>query len=401
MTKGTSRQARLARQAIADRKLRRNRRIRSAISLVATVVLSGVFYRLGVLHHIEPAFTLLESRLEEKKGTSDVALVVIDDPDYKKLFQSKSPLDTNALLSVINAIATGRPRLIGVDIDTSDAQFKDIAIPTWWPPIIWHRGVKDNLTEDIQLDQLRPANILGSRDPLNSNSGLVLLIDTEDNVTRRYQRLINTTEGLLPSFPWVVASRFNPTLTQTLTPSSDQLTIRYSKGADRFRFNASEVLKLAEGSGWANHSPIEGRIVLFGGEYGSFDRHETPLGRMTGVEVLANAVETELSGGGHHPPSNVVLILLLVVEGLVPVLIFHAFESKVIKPLVLSIAVMTIISLTVSILIYHSLMLLPYFLFMFLIILIYQGFETFRHRTIIEVYEEATEPKSDPRKHPK
>jgi CHASE2 domain-containing sensor protein len=401
MVKGTSRQARRARQTIADRKLRRNRRIRSALSLIVAVILSAVFYRLGVLHHIEPAFDQLEARLEEKRETSDVAIIVIDDGDYQKLFQSKSPLDPNALLSLINAIAAGRPRLIGVDIDTSDPQFKAMAIPSWWPPIIWHRGVRDDLTADIQLDRLRPADILGGRDPLNSNSGLVLLIDTEDSVTRRYQRLINTSEGTLPSFPWAVASRFDPTLTKTLTPSSDQLAIRYSRGANRFRLAASRVHELSKGSGWASHSPIEGRIVLLGGEFGSFDRHETPLGRMPGVEIMANAIETELSGGGHHPPSSLVLILLLAVEGLVPVLIFHKFESEVIKPLALSVAVMTIISLAFSILVYHSVTQLPYFLFMFFVMLIYQGFETFRHRTIISVYEEATEPKLDPGKRPR
>jgi CHASE2 domain-containing sensor protein len=401
MTKGTSRQARLARQTIANQKTRRNRRIRSALSLIGAVVLSAAFYRIGVLHRIEPAFDQLEARLEETRETSDVAIVIIDDDDYQKLFQSKSPLDPNALLSLIDAIAAGRPKLIGVDIDTSDPQFKEMAIPGSWPPIIWHRSVKDNLPADIQLDRLRPTEILGGRDPTNSNSGLVLLIDTEDGVTRRYQRLVNTSEGPLPTFPWAVASRFDPTLTKTVSPSSDQLAIKYSRGANRFRFAASRVRELSKGSGWARQSPIEGRIVLLGGGFGSFDRHETPLGKMTGVEIMANAIETEVSRGGHHPPSGVILILLLTVEGLVPVLIFHKFESEVIKPLALSLAVMTLISLAFSILIYRSVVQLPYFLFMFFVILIYQGFETFRHRTIISVYEEATEPNPELGKHPR
>ena len=183
-----------------------------------------------------------------------------------------------------------------------------------------------------------------------------------------------------------------------LTPSSEQLVIRYSGGANRFRFTASRVLELSKGDGWTSHSPIEGRIVLLGGSFGTGDRHETPLGTMMGVEILANTIETELSGGGHQPPSTIVLILLLAFEGIWTVLIFHKFESKLIKPLILTLPVVVILSLLCSLLIYQSLAQLPYFLFMLLAIVIYQSFEAFRHKTIIDTYDQATELRQDANK---
>jgi CHASE2 domain-containing sensor protein len=390
MSKGENRQARRARRTLADRRNKRNRYIRSALSLIGAVLLSAVFYRLGVLHQVEPAFSRLEARLDERRDTSDVAVVVINDDDYQKLFQSKSPLDPGTLQVLINAIAAGQPKLIGVDIETSDPQFKTFEIPEW-PPIVWQRSVKDYPSPDIQADRPRPADILGGRDPSNANSGLALLIDTEDNVTRRYQRLIDTTIGIVPSFPWAVISKLDGTHTKSLNPSSDQLVIRYSGGANRFRFTASRVLELSKGAGWASQSPIEGRIVLLGGSFGAVDRHETPLGTMTGVEILANTIETELSGGGHHPPSAFVLILLLAFEGLWTVLMFHTFESKLLKPLALTLPVVIIISVVCSLLIYQSLAQMPYFLFMLFTIVIYQGFEAFRHKTIIDTYEHARE----------
>jgi hypothetical protein len=40
---------------------------------------------------------------------------------------------------------------------------------------------------------------------------------------------------------------------------------------------------------------LSGKIVLLGGSYRDFDRHFTPLGTTTGVEILANAIQTERS----------------------------------------------------------------------------------------------------------
>lgn len=396
MSKGKTRQARRARQSLAERGKRRGRYIRSAISLVGAIFLSVVFYRLGVLHQVEPAFGGLEARLEERNGTSEVALVIIDNADYQRLFQNKSPLNAETLQVLINAIALGRPKLIGIDVDTSDPQFKSLQIEKTWPPIIWERSVRDYSTSEIESARPEPIDILGGGDPsANTNSGLTLLIDTEGNITRRYQRLINTTSGLIPSFPWAIVTKLNSAETRNLIGSNDELSIGYSSGADRFRFTSSRVLELSKGSGWTSHSPIEGRIVLLGGSYGATDQHDTPLGTMSGVEILANVIETELNGGGHRPPNRFVLILLLAFEGLWTTLMFHTFESKVIKPIALTLPVVIVLSAICSLFVYRSFAQMPYFLFMLFIVVIYQAFEAFRHKAVINTYEHAREMSHD------
>jgi CHASE2 domain-containing sensor protein len=395
MTKGRNRQARRIRQTQTDQRNKRNRRIRSVIFLIVGVVFSALFYRVGILHQLERAFGPLEARLHEKNETSAVATVVIADDDYQRLFQSKSPLDPAKLSTLIDAIAAGRPKLVGVDIDTTAPEFKTLTIREWWPPIVWLRTVKNTPGANMHSDRLQPTDILGGRDPaLNANAGLGVLIDTED-ITRHYQRFVDTIEGPLPSFPWAIASRFDETLSQTLKPSSEELVIGYSSGRNRFNFSASRLLEISKGAGWASQSPIEGRIVLLGGSFASTDRHETPVGTMTGVEVLANAVETELAGGGHHPPSELVLILLLTLEGLCPFFIFHKFDSQFLKPLALSLPLMLATSVVCSLLISGGFAQLPYFLFLLLAMLVYQGFEALRHRAVSDTYAEVADVVSD------
>ena len=119
---------------------------------------------------------------------------------------------------------------------------------------------------------------------------------------------------------------------------------------------------------------------------------------MAGVEILVNAVETELDGGGHRPPSPFVLMLLLTFEGVWTALMFHAFEPKVLKPLALTVPVVIVVSVISSLAIHRSLAQLPYFLFMLFTIVIYQSFEAFRHKTIVDTYEQVSELGKDPSK---
>ncbi|MBK9205353.1 MAG: CHASE2 domain-containing protein [Candidatus Obscuribacter sp.] len=63
------------------------------------------------LHPLEPKHTLL---------------VDIDNADYKSRFGARSPLSPTDLSKLLADIASGQPRMIVVDIDTSDQGFKDM-----------------------------------------------------------------------------------------------------------------------------------------------------------------------------------------------------------------------------------------------------------------------------------
>ena len=48
-----------------------------------------------------------------------VVLVVIDEDDYRSVFKSQSPLAAQGIFSIIQAILKGNPKVVGVDLDTS------------------------------------------------------------------------------------------------------------------------------------------------------------------------------------------------------------------------------------------------------------------------------------------
>ena len=183
-----------------------------------------------------------------------------------------------------------------------------------------------------------PLNVLGGQSPIlerAQHSGLPTLIDI-DGTTRFYQRLVETSSGeILPSIPWAVVKKFDSQLSQALGESKEPLMIRYAgdqRGSHRTELTASEVLKYAAEPGWSDNGYIKDDIVLIGGDYQREDRHQTPLGEMLGVRILATAIETELSGGGIRRPRKIALFPLWVMQGVALVLIFHFYPLSE-KPL--------------------------------------------------------------------
>src|SRR5438067_13923948 len=113
------------------------RGLRATPVIVLLILLVVVLNRLGVLHKFETVTLDSEMRVNVAPAKSDVAIVNIIDEDYQRIFASQSPLNPEKLHNLIDDIASGGPKVVGVDIDTSDKQFQATPrIETSWPAII-------------------------------------------------------------------------------------------------------------------------------------------------------------------------------------------------------------------------------------------------------------------------
>src|ERR1700674_1377999 len=81
---------------------------------------------LTLLYSDTPLFRKLETTALDLKMLSrahteknNVVIVAIDEPYYQDKFGGKSPLDPSELKKVIEAMGSARPKVIGIDIDTS------------------------------------------------------------------------------------------------------------------------------------------------------------------------------------------------------------------------------------------------------------------------------------------
>jgi len=364
------------------RKLRRKRRkeqetkssfwvrlLRAVPFFLISAVLTFLLSQAGTFTKLESTTLDLQMRLQESRAESEVAIVRITNEDYKNLFGGKSPLKPEQLQSIINAIALGKPRAIGIDIITSAPEFRNANFSSN-VPLIWARtAVYSNRDKNFYLN-----DVLGGREPVPA-SGLVMLKEDSDGVLRRYQRLFKTEKDKVPSFSWAVLKQAN-SAPANLPENEEEFFINFAGNPEftnRISLPASSVLQMASGEGWQMDSPIKDKIVLLGGDYAVQDEHNTPLGWMLGVEVSANVIETELQGGGSRPANRYVIGFLQLFDGLVLLLLFHFLSFK--KAVGTSLLAILPLSAICSLLTYASLGYWAYFAPILLAVLIQQIYD--------------------------
>lgn len=354
------------------------------------ILLTFVLSRSGFFRHIETYSIDTQVRLQGVPEESQVAVVLIDKADFASLFQEKSPLDPAMLHRVVGAIAAGKPKAIGVAIDTSAAGFRELTPAPDWPPVVWAQDGKYSFRDS----KYHLSKVLGAQ-PAAVPSGLVVFKLDADGAIRRYPRLCDTEQGLLPSFPWAMAKAFAPQVAARQQPSQDELFITFAgdkEGSHRLHFTASRVLELADGHGWQTDGPIKDKIVLLGGAYDVADEHDTPLGWMLGVEVIAYVLETEIAGGGLRPPSPILVTAIGGLVGLLLLLLFQHFTP--VKGFLISGLAIPISGIICSLLVFKTMSFWAYFVPIPLAVLgqeFYAQVKTYRMKLIEELYKGVTQ----------
>lgn len=338
----------------------KRRLLRGVPFLLLMLLFVFVFNRAGLLSKLETTVLDTQMRLDAPLQNSPVVIVNISQQDFAEFFQGQSrPLNPSRLQELITAISKGKPCVIGVDIDTSFPQFKEneFQVRSDWSDVVWVRET-EHIPQSIDEPAV-PANVLGGRSDFEGHSGLALLIQDPGGITRRYKRFIESTRGPLPSFPWAVFQQSRkcsgiafPELPEKV--DSKPLIIKYARreAVGRNIFAASHIVQSALDRNWPDNTLIKGKIVLIGGTYLGEDQHSTPLGEMSGVEINANVIETELRGGGIEPPGFLPVALLSLFDGLLVIGLFHIFQWR--RAMLYGIPLIVVLSLLCSLLTYKS-----------------------------------------------
>lgn len=278
-----------------------------------------------------------QARLLPPRESDRVVIVEIDDLDYDTLFGGVSPLAPAVVRRVLAAILTGRPRALGVDLETSHPMYHDFDLPANGTPVIWAREAvscevvpQDHTTESsCHHGAVVPLDYLGGSE--GQPFGLVTFQADHRGTIRRYQRAIQTAQGPMPSFPSALARAIAGANSPGANRDTALLSIEFRRG-DPLRLTTRTILEWAAdpSSDYRNTGVLRDRIVLLGGQYRvARDRHPTPLGVLSGVEILTQALETELDGRGRPPPSRVMLLLLQSITVLLLVALFVHFSFSV------------------------------------------------------------------------
>lgn len=308
--------------------------------LFCTAVITGILslaHGVGMLKGFENASLDAFLRIHNRQKSQEIRIVEITETDYAKYFGSKSPLDPGEVQRLIGAIARYRPRVIGVDLDTSSEAWQadskrlvksedcqqDRPIESA-PCIVWAE-----VPEIPTNGEAPPLAALGSEQGNLSNAGIPVFPVESDGLVRRYydRRLkversqdgeegvsiqpspcsLHDDPGCTPSFSRAIREAYLQSR-ERLGPEEEEAVI-FNFYGDRYRFpiiQAGDLLSResaadSEARAYTRRYLFLGKIVLIGGSFKEArDEYLTPLGSMAGVELNALAIQSEMGGGGIH-----------------------------------------------------------------------------------------------------
>jgi len=264
-----------------------------------------------------------------------IAVVGITGDDYAgPVFRRSCPLRTDAVAKLIHAVALSGPSAIVIDLDTSEwkpaqriAVQSDVehlpqrpgrAKP---PQLAWAIGGSEDTHGKVTLETL---------DDPGGCFGVPASIPDDYGVVRGYLPYVPFGGAQVPSLAEVAAhlgagkscdARVPAAAAQALPPVD---LIEYSGGPGRFVHLAAGLLfGAAETDAWQNSNPLQGRIVVVGGQFlEARDRYVTPAGYLDGVDILAHAIASVEKGGIPEPNERTLLVTDLVLGCLLVTLSF-------------------------------------------------------------------------------
>jgi signal transduction histidine kinase len=341
--------------------------------IVLVSAFTTFLYKFGWFQWIENAtLDLIVHSVDLETGS--VFLVEITDDDYKTVFAGQSPLNKNKLSEIIGAIADSDPSVIVLDVDTGAGQLKRPDTGNWKGPLIIANSY-DLLDETktaellhvpaeavpllpicertiLKSQQTVPDETSGFGPSKNTQSdyagvldGIAFMPRDLDGFVRRYCRRIKVMEPgsesktrLADSLPWSIAKAKNPELINKVETEANDVVLLFAKDQDRIpRTSVSNLLANKKLSGWKDI--MKGKIAIIGGTYReSRDMYKTPAGVLPGMNIVAQAVETELQFGGVKAVNEMWILFAQVIASFVFVAINFRFRNTMI-PLVGLIAI--------------------------------------------------------------
>jgi adenylate cyclase len=323
---------------------------------VLVSVLTTILSALGFLRGWENQVFDFLSWWQKEERSTEVFVIEIDDADYREVFGSTSPLSREKLAALLGKLAQARPRVIGLDVDLETATPQDrffketlrsvAAIPV---PIVLSLAAGEPVADGKDAGLLfEPPS---SRFAEGALFGTTRFPRSKEGVIREMLLFSEFGRGQVhPSFPLAVVAAAAgwdpPSLSAFLNAGPEQEPgakgrngrigalisgARHSPRqkiqfiGDKTSFNAlkSSVLLGMPDPYLQAANILRDKILLVGGTFqASRDFHSTPKGELSGIEIIANSVETLLKARPLKPVNHGMELLFEIAMVLLLSLIF-------------------------------------------------------------------------------
>jgi CHASE2 domain-containing sensor protein len=318
-----------------------------AVSIILITLVALLIARLEVLPGLEIQLLDWANSIHLRKvqaGTNRIIVVAITDDEWEEEFQEQSPLGERLIQDLIQLEKTkDGPKLIVVDLDTSDRRYNDApaeldaTVPRWHSKFLWaasnRQGDTSKASAVLGHSERNPEDCINkdadiSCQLLNESGPTVFPTERDSMIRAYYRQFVMPVSGRVYTLVSKAAGRFDPSLhlhTETIQPEAadDRERLMRWTGTSPIQDQcvqpktpSGRFLECSMRAALAHPADLAGKLVIVGGMYEG-DRHPTPNGPRWGVEVMAEQVGTELEGGGPVLPSEGVSVLIAAIIGVV------------------------------------------------------------------------------------
>jgi CHASE2 domain-containing sensor protein len=326
--------------------------MRGLIVGISVSVLTTLLSALGFFHNWENQIFDFLIWWEQDRRSASILLVDIDDRDYRELFHSASPLSRRKLSEIVLKIAHAGPRAICVDVDFADPTPEDHyflealerlrvqQIPAVIPLSL-------EMKEEIPgMKGLNKRESLAFPLPENVLVGAAEFPISREGVIREMQLLVRLDSGAIyPSVPLAAVAASEgyrwATLSEALGEPADKHSpakglrdktnilitdahhnpfqkIQYIGAKQSFGVLRTSLLDAMPDQFFGKDSVFFNKIVVVGGTFKvSRDFYATPKGMMSGMEIIANSIETLLNAKRLKPLNHALELLFEILMVLV------------------------------------------------------------------------------------
>jgi CHASE2 domain-containing sensor protein len=231
------------------------------------------------------------------------AIITVDSTDYKNYLGGTSPLNPAKLADAICAVLTQRPAVLVVDFDTSDPSFKQMQIPKTDTRIVWARSI-------YRFRGITYAGAVLGMTSGSESQGFAVGPADRDGTVRSFPRQIYVDGKSFATVHWRAVQELHAR-EKGVVPAPwgnadfQESELEVGRLSNNFQFDQYPIREFSPTNETCRQLPkanvthnFENKIVLFGGNYQFSDIHRSPFEEKWGVELLASAVEAELSGHG-------------------------------------------------------------------------------------------------------
>jgi hypothetical protein len=234
-------------------------------------------------------------------------IVRIDEEDEKRILGGRSPIDGVALVNAVCALVRSAPAVIVVDIDTaSDQSFPPaFRLPAMGAPVVW--AVDADWEPGQNGLNLKSSRVIGGRLAEIPLYGVARMPVGFDGVLRGWERSLVVNGHNEPSLPSAAVAQFCKQAgdcheAPETSFGREYLFAKMNLGEFTGEYNNprdAPVPRACPTSGAGEGDPrIAGKIVVLGGFHSRADRHDTAWGSKYGAELVAMAIEEDITPDG-------------------------------------------------------------------------------------------------------